>query len=227
MVKLDWPESYRIIYSRYPFIGVFYRIADPADLEAIVELERRTNDRILDEIGALSLVRPRDRIIGPGTTPIMACFTHTKAGRFSDGSFGVYYAAKHLDAAIAESRFHVESFYRATAEPSADIDMRVYEASVRGDFDDLLSLALDDPRLDAESYARSQSYGRAVYDAEKLDGIVYPSVRDEKHRPAVACFRPRIISNCHPHSYLQYRWDGIRKAIVNIARRETLEGFVS
>ena len=225
-MKLDWRESYRIIYSRYPFVGIFDRIADPADLEAVSEIERRTNDRIRDEIDALSLVRPGDRIAGPGATAIMASFTHAKPSRFSDGFFGVYSATKHLDAAIAESRFHVEAFYRATVEPSTDIDMRVYEASIRGHFDDLLSLAFEDPVLDPESYARSRPYGRAVYDADELDGIAYRSVRDQKHRPAAACFRPRVVSNCHPHSYLLYRWDGIRQAITDVARRETLEGFV-
>lgn len=225
MVKnLRWAESYRIVYSRYPFVGIFDRIADPEDLEAVAALERRTNDRILDEIGDLSLVRAADRVTGPGTTPIMASFTHATPSRFSDGSFGIYYAARHLDTAISETVYHVEVFYRATQEASADVDMRVYEAQIRGKFDDLLTLASDDPLLDPQSYARSQPYGKTLYDRDELDGIVYPSVRDAKHRPAVACFRPRIISNCHSQAYLLYRWDGTRQAIVDVSRRETLAG---
>ena len=190
----------------------------------MIALEARTNDRILDETGALSLVRVRDRVTGPGTMPIMASFTHSKASRFSNGSFGVYYAAKHLPTAIAESTYHAAAFYRATAEPSADIDMRVYEARVRGTFDDLLSLPTTDPRLDPKSYARSQPYGQTVYAADELDGIAYPSVRDSDHRPAVGCFRPRVVSNCHSNRYLLYRWDGTQQKIVDVVRRETLTG---
>jgi hypothetical protein len=224
VVKIDWPQSFRIIYSRYPFTGIFNRIADPSDLDAVIALERRTNDRILDEAGAISLVRPGDRIVGPGTMPIMAAFTHTLPSRFSNGSFGVYYAARELDTAVAESSYHVGAFYRATGEPSADIDMRVYTARIRGNFDKLLARTMSDPLLDRDSYALSQPYGKAIYDANKLDGIVYPSVRDGRHRPAAACFRPRVVSNCHPHSYVRYRWDGTQQRIVDVARVETLAG---
>jgi RES domain len=218
--RIDWQESYRIIPSRFPFVGIFDRIADPEDLPAVLAIEARTNDRILDEAGAISLVRAKDRVSGPGATPIMAAFTHTKPSRFSDGSFGVYYAARQLPTAVAESRFHTERFYRATGEPSADIDMRVYAARINGVFDELLGAAAGDPRLDPNSYEASQTYAQSVYDAGRLDGIVYPSVRDDRHRPAVACFRPTAIHNCYSHSYLLYRWDGVVCKITEIIKQE-------
>jgi hypothetical protein len=222
--RINWTESYRIIASRFPFTGIFDRIADPSDLEAILAIEARTNDRILDEAGTIALVRQKDRVSGPGSTPIMAAFTHTKPSRFSDGSFGVYYAARHLPTAVAESRFHTEGFYRATNEPSADIDMRVYSAGINGRFDVLLALASGDARLDPDSYVASQAYARQIYDADELDGVVYRSVRDHLHRPAVACLRPSAIRNCYSHSYLLYRWDGTAGKIVEIVKREAL-GF--
>jgi hypothetical protein len=222
--RFNWPQSYRIIQSRFPFVGIFDRIADPSDLEAILAIEARTNDRILDETGAITLVRSKDRVSGPGATPIMAAFTHTKPSRFSDGSFGVYYAARHLASAVSESQFHTERFYRATSESSADIDMRVYAARIGGSFDDLLTLALGDARLDPDSYVASQAYARQIYDADELDGVVYQSVRDRQHRPAMACLRPSAVRNCYSHSYLLYRWDGIAGRIVDIVKREA-SGF--
>jgi hypothetical protein len=224
VVKIDWPNSYRIVSSRYPPVGIFDRIADPADIEIVVALERRTNARVREEAGVLSLVRPEDRIVGPGTTPIMGAFTHTKPSRFSDGSFGIYYAAHDLDAAIAETRFHTEVLYQATAEPSADIDMRAYCARVRGRFADLCKADAGDPRLAPDSYSTSQAFGKKTYDGNTTDGITYPSVRDQAHRMAIACFRPRSISECHSHSYLLYRWDGTRQAIVSALQHETLTG---
>ncbi|MDF2974655.1 MAG: uncharacterized protein K0R61_5105 [Microvirga sp.] len=44
----------------------------------------------------------------------MAPFTHLnpKGSRFSDGSYGVYYAADRLSTAIAETAHHFASFAR-------------------------------------------------------------------------------------------------------------------
>jgi hypothetical protein len=222
VIALDWAQSYRIIFSRYPFVGLFDFIADPKDLDDVAALERRTNDRILDEAGNIALVRAEDRVVGPGTTPIMAAFTHTQPNRFSDGSFGAYYATQAFETALAESRYHVERFYRATREPSADVDIRAFCASIAGRFQSLLRRSANDPRLDPDSYVASQAYGRQVYDKNAADGIVYPSVREAEHRPSVACFRPRVVSNCYSHAFLLYRWDAFADRIVDVTIRETL-----
>ncbi len=224
MVEVEWNETFRIIYSRYPFIGIFDSIADPADIELVLELEQRTNDRIRDEAGDISLVPPDERVSGPGSTPIMAAFTHAKASRFSDGSYGVYYAARVLETALAETVFHVECFYRSTSEESADVDMRVYDAHIAGTFEDLRSEALTDARFDPNSYAVSQGYARTLRDEDRSDGVLFPSVRDPDHRECVVCFRPRSITSCHPHSYLTYRWDGTRQLITDTFHRESLSG---
>jgi hypothetical protein len=224
LVAIEWGESFRIIFSRYPFIGIYDRIADPEDIEAVIELERLTNDRVREEAGDISLVAPADRVAGPGSTPIMAAFTHARPSRFSDGSFGVYYAARVMATAIAEAVFHVELLYRSTSEQSADIDMSVYAARINGMFDDLRSLALTDPRLDPHSYAASQIYARALRERNDSDGILYNSVRDPQHRDCVACFRPRNIGSSHPHSYLTYRWDGLQQRVTDTFHRESLAG---
>lgn len=225
MVSVNWDEAYRIIFSRYPVVGIFDDISAPGDIEALFELEARTNERVRDELGEIALVRPADRIAGPGTTPVMAAFTHTRPSRFSDGTFGVYYAARERDTAIAETVHHVEQLYRQTNEASADIDMRAYAARVEGSFDDLRSAPPTDPRLEPASYAVSQPYARALHDANEVDGVVYRSVHDPGRRECVACFRPRTVSACRTHGYLTYRWDGVRKKIVGVTEREFLSGF--
>lgn len=225
MVELEWDRSFRIIHWRYPAVGIFDRIVDPADLDAIVALEARTNDRIRDELGEIALVRPSDRIAGPGATPIMAAFTLIRPGRFSDGTFGVYYAAHVLDTAIAETIYHTESFYRASHEPSADIDMRVYAARISGAFEDLRSVTIaSDARLDPDSYLESQRFAAGLYEANECDGIVFPSVRDATHRDCVACLRPKSISAAHPDRILTYRWNGVERKITVVFHREALSG---
>ena len=84
--EVRWTPCYRIIPSRFPPISLFEAVADPADLEAVYAIEAMTNDRLRDEAGELSLVPPEDRVSGPGSSPIMAAFTHLNpvGDRFTD-----------------------------------------------------------------------------------------------------------------------------------------------
>lgn len=108
ITRVHWPGAWRIVASRFPTTSLFERVAEPADLDAIYELESRTNDRLRDEVGDIRLVPPGDRVSGEGTTPIMAAFTHRNpdASRFSDGSYGVFFAARALETAVAETKYH-------------------------------------------------------------------------------------------------------------------------
>ena len=65
---LDWNPAYRIIPTRFPAIDLFESVADPKDWEALLALESRTNDRIRDEVGDISLIPPKERAMGPGCT---------------------------------------------------------------------------------------------------------------------------------------------------------------
>ena len=209
VTRIAWRPAYRLIDSRFPFVGIFDRIAAADDLEALIAIESLTNERILDEAGILALVRPEDRVSGPGTTPVMAAFTHTRASRFSDGTFGVFYASRRRETAIAEVRHHKARFLAATHEPSIDLDMRLYAADVSGRFEDARDLAVDNPIYDREAYDVSQRFARKHYIANRVDGIVYRSVRDA--RPGgecIAAFRPRCVANCVTAAYIAFRWDG-------------------
>ena len=107
---------HRIVASRLPTIHLFERVADPADWDALYELESRTNPRIRTQLGELHLVPVADRVSGPNASIVMAPFTHLSppGTRFTDGHFGAYYAAESVDTAIAETRFHREKIGRAS-----------------------------------------------------------------------------------------------------------------
>lgn len=110
-------DTYRLIPSHYPPIALFENLLDPSELDAAYALESLTNDRLQDEVGNIALVPPEDRVTGPGTTAIMAAFTHVGVeSRFTKGRFGVYYAGLDLDTAIAESKFSRARFMSATNE---------------------------------------------------------------------------------------------------------------
>jgi RES domain len=208
--RVSWKPSYRIVPNRYPTVTLFDRVADPADFDALYALEALTNDRLRDELGEVSLVPPAERITGPGTTPIMAAFTHLnpQGSRFSDGSFGIYYAARKLDTAIAETRYHRERFLRATNESPIDLEMRTYLADIKGKLTDIRQRRDLRSLYDPDSYAASQPFGKRQRETG-VDGIVYDSVRHGGGQ-CVATFRPKVIAPCVQGPHLIYAWDGTR-----------------
>lgn len=121
---------------------VKHNIERPADLEAVPAIEALTNDRLRDEVGEFSLVPPAERISGPGTAAIMAAFTHLNpsGSRFSDGSFGVFYCARALETAIAETSHHRAKFLAATREARMELDMRVYLVDLDAELHDLRAM---------------------------------------------------------------------------------------
>lgn len=212
---VDWKPCWRIIPSRFPPIQLFERVADPADLEAIMEIEGLTNQRLRDEVGEIRLISSEDRISGPGTSAIMAAFTHLNpsGSRFTDGSYGVFYAARELETAIAETQHHQVSFMLATQQPAMELDMRVYVVDLSGQLHDLRKRRGDFPLVyQADSYAASQHLGIKLR-YQGSNGIAYDSVR-RAGGECVAIFRPPVLSNCRQERHLCYVWDGRKMAFI-------------
>ena len=68
---LAWLPCHRLIASRFPTVGLFDDIADPADLEVVFAIEMLTNPRLRQDLGQISLVPPDQRVTGPGATLLM------------------------------------------------------------------------------------------------------------------------------------------------------------
>ncbi len=174
-------------------------------------VEGLTNDRLRNEKGGLSLVPEEDCIYGEGTNSIMAAFTHLNpaGSRFTDGSYGVYYAAKSIDTAIAETRFHKERFLRATDEAAIEVDMRSYASDIDTDFHDIRGQQDVRPDVydpDPEHYGAGQAFAKSLR-SRGSNGIVYDSVRDEGGE-CVSIFRPRLLSPAVQVEHYCYVWDG-------------------
>lgn len=210
--RIRWNHVWRIVPSRFPPVGVFDRIAEPAELEALFAIEALTNPRLRDELGALHLVPRQRRLAGPGATPVMAAFTHLnpEGSRFSDGSWGVFYAAREVTTAIEETVFHRQRFLAATAEPACDIEMRCYRSSLDSRLHDLRGgwPAVHDPL----SYMASVALARGLRAADS-NGVAYDSVRDAGGA-CVAAFYPDVVARCVQAQHYIYRWDGTRIAAV-------------
>ena len=206
-----WTPSHRLIASRFPTVGLYDAIADPADLEAVFAIEALTNPRLRNELGELQLVPPEERLSGAGSTPIMAAFTHLnpEGSRFSDGSYGVYYAARDLATAVAEVSHHRALFLARTAEPPIDVDLRLITAPLDAPLHDLRGLRRRAAALfDPADYRAGQALGRALRAAGSW-GVLYPSVRHAGGLCA-GLFRPRALQPARESLHIALHWDGQR-----------------
>jgi hypothetical protein len=195
---------------------LFDDVADERDFEALHELEGQTNPRLRqDVLGQISQVPRARRVFGPGTTPIMASFTHLnpEGSRFSDGTYGVYYAAHHRATAIAETVFHQEAFRRQTDAPSAVLEMRCFLAAIDATLHDVRGGWTD--VHDRDHYSAGQRLARRLREAGS-DGIVYDSVRDPGS-DCVAVFYPDRVAPVTQGAHLLYHWNGQRITHVVVA----------
>jgi hypothetical protein len=208
---VDWPESRRIIRTIYPPVWLFEDIADPADWELIASAEAKTNPRLRDEVGDLSLVPAERRLSGPSASLAMAAFTHAsrdRPGRFSDGSYGVWYCGDRFEVALMETAYHFERFMRRTDEPAGDARYRELVARIAGSLHDFRRGGFA-ACLDPDDWRAGQSLAASLR-ANGSDGIVYPSVRWPTGE-AAALFWPDLIRLPIVQARtLQYRWDGRR-----------------
>jgi hypothetical protein len=139
----------------------------------------------------------------------MAAFTHLnpQGSRFSDGSYGVFYAAHDRPTAIAETQYHHARFLAATQQPAMQLPMRLYAVRISAQLHDLRpDGVVPEAVYDPDSYDASQVLGRQLREAGSA-GVVYRSVR----QPAGECvglFKPRGASQCVHAAYLLYVWDG-------------------
>ena len=210
-VTLHWQKSYRIVASKHPPINIFADIVAPQQVATAAYIESLTNDRLLDEEAA-EQVRAPDRVKAPGTSVVMAAFTHIgRPSRFSDGSYGVYYAAHTLETAVRETAFHRARFMAATNEPPGEVDMRAYVGRPVQPFIDIRS-----PRFEhlhsPDDYSAPQAFAAPLRESDEW-GLVYRSVRHVGGE-CIAAFRPQAVSAPMPGAALAYVWDGERIAKV-------------
>lgn len=207
--RVAWSKHHRLVLSHYPPIDLYDDVADPHDWEALAAAQARTNPRIYEQIGDLSLVPPERRISGDGASWVMAAFTHVspdRRSRFADGSYGVYYAGESLVTALYEHSFHMSAFYARSAMPAGWLsEVRQLVGGIETAFLDLRGPGFE-RLLDADDYAASQVFA-AQKRADGWNGLLYPSVRCEGGE-CIAAFWPDVVERTMPASHFRYFWNG-------------------
>lgn len=215
-------DTHRLIPSRHLAEGESVLVAiadDDAHLQAIVELDMATNDRLLAEhrlsagIGLQELVFavPHAAIINAAF-----CHPHPLGSRFNGPDRGAWYAAFDVSTAQAEVGFH-------KTVQLAEIDR--FDDTVT--YDDYLadfSASLHDLRrtrgfracLDPASYVESQALAERLLEAGSL-GVVYPSVR-RAGGACLACLRPALVGNVRRAKTYRFTWKGKPQPTISIDR---------
>jgi hypothetical protein len=207
--RIRWGNSYRIIPSRFPPIDLFERVSPPEDWEAICALEGLTNPRLREDAGQISFVPVNRRISGKGSSYVMAAFTHLRksGSRFSDGTFGIYYAAKDLTTAHIETISRMERFYASTEEDRLSNDFRTLIGKISASFHDIRG---DDTKWEKyyklDNWEVSRKLGKHLRGKES-NGILYNSVRHAGGE-CVGVFWPDIIEIPKQAQHFQYHWNG-------------------
>lgn len=218
--RVVWPRAVRIIRSIHPPIDLFEDIADPADWEALASAEAKLNPRIRDSIGDLAKVPVARRVTGPGASWVMAPFVHCsplRPGRFTDGTFGLYYAGDSTEVAIAETIHHHARMMLATAEPPGwTSQFRELIGSVDADLDDVTGRA---DLLNPTDYGASRIFGAERRGAGS-NGITWPSVRYAGGN-CIAVFWPDVVPIPTQGAHFAYHWNGT--AVDYVKRLDTGE----
>lgn len=189
-----FPHTWRAVPSRFPPIQAFDTVAAAADLEAVMELEGWTNDRLV--LHRLRRLPEAQWVHGrANASVVMAAFLHAspEGARFSDAGLGAWYAALAERTALKEVAHHLRREVIRSGRPDIVSQYRFYEARIAGRHVDLRDQPDTAPLLRPDDYAAGQAFGARVR-ATTLAGIVYPSVRD----PAgtnVAAFRPPDVQD--------------------------------
>lgn len=203
-VSLAWDAAWSVVPEKFPRDRWYSGIVSGADVTAAWAVERMTNDFSRDKAGQIHLLAPDQQNDDAGlewVTKLMSRFSPF-GGQFSDGTFGVFHAARDFDTALAEAIRSRETFLRTADVDSLEIDMREVITRIGGCFADAREYGPWET-LDATNRKR---WVRAVRE-QQLDGIVYRSALASQAE-CVAVFRPIAANAVTLSRHLCLGWNG-------------------
>jgi len=187
------------------------------EVHELLAIEALTNPLARLAQRGIADVPPAERVTGEGAPLIMMPFVIPTASRFSDGSYGVFYAGDELKTAGEERAYHLARELTKSHEP--DIVLRAqgyaFTLAVEGELHDVRRSAKPPPPTDIynfNDYTIAQQHGRSLRNAG-AHGLVYQSVR----RPGYECvgiFRPTRIRAPRPAGIVYFDWNGTKMTFI-------------
>jgi hypothetical protein len=182
---------------------------DRAALEAVLELDAVTNDRLLaahQRLPAIGLDELVSSVPHADVINAAFCHAHPLGARFSGPERGAWYAGFELATSQAEVAFH-KSVQLAEIDRFEDsVTYDDYVADFSAAFHDLRRARGFAACLDPRSYVQSQTLAERLLTDGSL-GVVYPSVR-RRRGTCLACFRPALVTNVRRDLTYRFTWRG-------------------
>ena len=215
---VSFKDTSRFIQSKYSTDeeSVLARLAPNNQvLQAGFQVESRTNDRLIADLGGLPGITPHELVANvPFASVINAAYTHPRpeGSRFNGPDRGAWYAAKSVKTCQAEVAYHQTVSLSEVGRFVDEITYDEYLADFTGEFHDLVKAgAWFRKVLDPDSYKASQRLAEELLEMGSL-GIVYPSVR----APGInlVCFRPALVTHVRKGRTFRFRWSGSPKPTI-------------
>jgi len=212
-------DTCRLISSKYSINeeSVLSRLApDTKTLRDGFEVESRTNDRLIADVGGLPGITPHELVANvPYASIINAAFTHPRpdGSRFNGPGRGAWYAARSVRTSQAEIAYHQTVALAEVGRYEDEVTYDEYLADFTGDFHSLLNSPVFAAALNPSSYRVSQRLAQKLLENGSL-GIVYPSVRTTGI--CLVCFRPALVTHVRKGRTFRFRWTGNPKPSIEL-----------
>jgi hypothetical protein len=213
-------DTHRLIPSRHlpRDESVLAAVAEnAANLQAIIDLDAATNDRLLALHRRLPAIGPDELVAGVPYADVINgsfCHAHPLGARFSGPERGAWYAGFELATSQAEVAFHKSVQLAEIERFEESVTYDDYLADVSASFHDLRQGRGFAGYLNPRSYVQSQGLAEQLLEAGSL-GVVYPSVR-RADGTCVACFRPALVANVRRDRTYRFTWDGTTEPTIRL-----------
>jgi hypothetical protein len=219
-------DMHRLVLSRRLPHGdsVLVAIADDDQhLQAVLELDATTNDRLLAEHQLLPGIGLEELVFAvPHAAVVNAAFCHPNplGSRFNGPDRGAWYAAFELVTSQAEVGFHKSVQLAEIGRFEDTVTYDDYLADFSASFHDLRPGVVRARGyracLDPDSYVESQVLAERLLEMGSL-GVVYPSVR-HAGGTCLACFRPPLVINVRRERTYRFTWHGTPEPVITLER---------
>jgi hypothetical protein len=185
----------------------FTRLAYPVQTPALLALGENPEER-RQILALLTLTGP---VSVDADAYVRRPFEFPTISRFSDGNYGVLYAANSLITAVRESAYHLGRFFADGSAPETQTRRMRLEMHVRSKVTDIrrsvrprVNAAIYDP----DDYRVAQDYGRKV--RARTHALHYDSVRNRHGGHCVGAFVPEVVARAAVVGEVGLVWNGQR-----------------
>jgi hypothetical protein len=215
------PDTHRLIPSRHlqHEASVLAAVASDADLQAVLDLDAATNDRLLAHGQRLPAIGLEELVFAvPHADVVNAafCHPHPLGARFSSPDRGAWYAGFELATSQAEVAFHKSVQLSEIGQFEDSVTYDDFVADFTANFHDLRRAKGVRAFLDPRSYVASQALAERLLQEGSL-GVVYPSVR-RLGGTCLACFRPALVGNVRRRATYRFTWTGTPHPTISLER---------